>query len=64
MKIDVFGEWDFDEHPFAALGGYNQAQRVFGGEQSLGELIAGLNAAVFGRGQPAAEPAGDRAGER
>ena len=51
MKMDAFGAWDFDEHPFAALGGYDQARRVFGGEQSLERLIAGFNAAVFGQGQ-------------
>ncbi len=46
--MDAFGEWDFDGHPFTALGGYDQARRVFGGEQSLEQLITGLNAAVFG----------------
>ena len=50
-SIDAFGGWDFDEHPFAALGGYDQARRVFGGEKPLGLLIAGLNAAVFGQRQ-------------
>ena len=55
MKMDAFGAWDFDEHPFAALGGYNQARRVFGGEQSLDRLIARFNAAVFGRGQAAGD---------
>ncbi len=48
MSMEAFGDYDFDEHPFAALGGYDQARRVFGGEASLGRLIAGLNAAVFG----------------
>ncbi len=60
MNLEAFGRWDFDEHPFDALGGYDQARRVFGGEESLGRLIAGFNAAVFG-GRPAA---GGRAGER
>ena len=64
MHMDAFGGWDFDEHPFAALGGYDQARRVFGGEQSLGRLIAGLNAAIFGRRQAAGEPDSGRAGER
>ncbi len=50
-SMDAFGGWDFDEFPFAALGGYNQARRVFGGEEPLGRLIAGLNAAVFGQRQ-------------
>jgi len=64
MSMDAFGEWNFDEHPFASLGGYNQARRVFGGAQSLGDLIAGFNAAVFGQRPPPGEPGGGRAGER
>ena len=64
MHMDTFGGWDFDEHPFAALGGYDQARRVFGSEQSLGRLIAGLNAAIFGQRQTAGEPDSGRAGER
>ena len=64
MHMDTFGGWDFDEHPFAALGGYDQARRVFGSEQSLGRLIAGLNAAIFGQWQTAGEPDSGRAGER
>ena len=61
MNINTFGEWDFDEHPFAALGGYDQARRVFGGEASLDRLIAGLNASVLGRRQAAGEPGRSRA---
>ena len=49
MSIETFENYDFDEHPFNALGGYNRARRVFGGEESLGRLIAGFNIAVFGR---------------
>ncbi|MXX88401.1 MAG: restriction endonuclease subunit R [Boseongicola sp. SB0665_bin_10] len=49
MNMEAIGEWDFDEHPFAALGGYNQARRVFGGEENLDRLIADFNAMVFGR---------------
>ncbi len=49
--MNCLGTWSFDEHPFAALGGYDQAQRVFGGADALGELIAGINAAVFGQRQ-------------
>ena len=64
MEMDAFGGWDFDEHPFAALGGYDQARRVFGGEQSLGRLIAGLNAAIFGQRQTAGESDSGRAGKR
>ena len=64
MNIDAFGEWDFDEHPFAALGGYDQARRVFGGEASLDRLIAGFNASVLGRRQAAGEPKSSCAGER
>ena len=49
MNMEALGEWDFDAHPFDALGGYDRARQVFGGEDSLDRLIAGLNAAVFGR---------------
>ena len=62
-SMDVFGGWDFDEHPFAALGGYDQARRVFGGEEPLGRLIAGLNAAVFGQWQGTGEAEARRTGE-
>jgi hypothetical protein len=34
------------------LGGYDQARRVFGGEDSLARLIAGINETVFAE-QPA-----------
>ena len=65
MNLETFGAWDFDEHPFAALGGYDQARRVFGGEESLGRLIDGFNAAVFGRRPAAGGGAGaGRGGER
>ena len=64
MNMDSFGGWDFDAHPFAALGGYDQARRVFGGEGSLDRLIAGFNATVFGRRQAAGDSEGARAGER
>ena len=64
MNMNTFGEWVFDEHPFAALGGYDQARRVFGGEKSLGRLIAGLNAAVFGQRPAPDDSANARAGER
>ena len=63
MNMDTFGGWDFDAHPFAALGGYDQARRVFGGEEPLGRLIARLNAAVFGQRQAAGQAEGDRARE-
>ncbi len=46
--MTAFGDYDFDAHPFSALGGYDQARRVFGGEEPLARLIAGFNAAVFG----------------
>ena len=57
-SMDAFGGWDFDEFPFAALGGYDQARRVFGGEEPLGRLIAGLNAAVFGQRQATGQAEG------
>ncbi len=63
MNMEAFGGWDFDDHPFAALGGYDQARRVFGGEESLGRLIDGFNAAVFGQWQTTGGAEGPRAGE-
>ena len=59
MHMDTFGDYDFDEHPFTGLGGYEQARRVFGGQSALDRLIAGFNAAVFGPGGAADAPAGD-----
>ena len=52
-------DYDFDEHPFNLRGGYDQAQRVFGGTALLGRLIASFNAAVFGGGATADRPRGD-----
>ena len=63
LNMDSLGEWDFDEHPFTALGGYDEARRVFGGKQSIERLIAGFNAAVFGDVQSSDSPDGPRAGE-
>ncbi len=63
MDMEGLGAWNFDEHPFAALGGYDRARRVFGGMEALDRLIAGINAAVFG--QQASGGARDaRAGKR
>ena len=58
LSIESFGDYDFDEHPFTALGGYDQARRVFGGEESLGRLIAGFNAVVFGHADATDPPGG------
>ena len=49
MQMDTFSDYDFDEHPFTGLGGYEQARRVFGGQSALDHLISSFNAAVFGR---------------
>ncbi len=63
-SMDGIGAWTLDEHPFSTLGGYDQARRVFGGEESLGKLIAGINAAVFGsRRAGSGADEGTRAGE-
>ena len=56
MNMDAFGGWDFDEHPFSALGGYDQARRVFGGERSLDNLIASFNAVVFEQQRATGDP--------
>ena len=62
LHIKRFGGWDFDAHPFATLGGYEQARRVFGGEEALERLIVGINAALFGPEQAGKRP--EAAGER
>ena len=59
MHMDAFGDYDFDEHPFAGLGGFEQARRVFGGQPALDRLIAGFNAAVFGQAGPTDAESGD-----
>ncbi|MYB20079.1 MAG: restriction endonuclease subunit R [Holophagales bacterium] len=64
MSMEIIGAWNLDEHPFSALGGYDQAQRVFGGEDSLRRLIAGVNAAVFGRSREVGESGRLQATER
>ena len=46
-RPEPFGDYDLDEHPFDALGGYDQARRVFGGTDALAKLIASLNAQVL-----------------
>ena len=56
MNRQPFGDYDLDEHPFNVLGGYDQARRVFGGADALGEVIAGFNAQVLGAGA-ATDPA-------
>ncbi|MXW51797.1 MAG: restriction endonuclease subunit R [Gammaproteobacteria bacterium] len=53
MHLEPFGDYDLDEHPFDALGGYDQARRVFGGADVLADLIAGFNAVVLGSGAAA-----------
>ena len=59
MHMDAFGDYDFDEHPFAGLGGFEQARRVFGGQSALDRLIADFNTAVFGQAGPTNAGSGD-----
>ncbi len=59
MDMDAFGDYDFDEHPFKGLGGYDQARRVFGGQSALDSLIGGFNAVVFGQARATDAPSGD-----
>ena len=61
QTIEGFGDYDFDEHPFAGLGGYDQATRVFGGRTSLDRLLLSFNAAIFGQEGGARQPTADRA---
>ena len=52
MTIDGFWDYDLDAHPFAGLGGYDQAVRVFGGRDALELTLGSLNVAVFGEDGP------------
>ena len=47
MTIDGFWDYDLDSHPFAGLGGYDQAVRIFGGRDALDLVLGSLNVAVF-----------------
>ena len=60
MHPEPFGDYHLDEHPFDALGGYDQARRVFGGTDALGELIARFNAQVLDAGTAAGSPLGEQ----
>ena len=52
MTVDGFWDYDLDSHPFAGLGGYDQAVRVFGGRDGLELVLGSLNVAVFGDDRP------------
>ena len=52
MTIDGFWDYDLDAHPFAGLGGHDQAVRVFGGRDALELVLGSLNVAVFGDDGP------------
>ena len=56
MTMDGFRDADFDLHPFASLGGWNEAVRVFGGRDALDLLLEDFNEAIFGAGGSAARP--------
>ena len=47
MTVDGFWDYDLDAHPFAGLGGHDQAVRVFGGRDALELVLGSLNVAVF-----------------
>lgn len=47
MTIDGFWDYDFDDHPFTNMGGYDQALRMFGGAEALDILLGSLNIAIF-----------------
>ena len=44
---DEFTDGHLSFEPFNSIGGYNEAVRVFSGEDSLSALLVGLNEAVF-----------------
>lgn len=66
--LDAFESWRFDVPPLSLNGGFARARAVFGGEETLENVLASLNRAVFGdrpRGpddamsEPAASPDGE-----
>lgn len=52
--LEEFTAGHFAFHPFTLMGGVREAQRIFGGEAPLDQLLTSLNTAVF-RGE---EPSG------
>ena len=60
MTVDGFWDYDLDSHPFAGLGGYDQAVRVFGGRDALELVLGSLNVAVFDDEAPDLQNQADR----
>ena len=59
MTVDGFWDYDLDSHPFAGLGGYDQAARIFGGRDALDLVLGSLNVAVFDDNGPRLPARGD-----
>ena len=64
MTIEGFWDYDLDLHPFAGLGGYDQAVRVFGGRDALDLVLGTLNVAIFGDNGPDGPDGPERADDR
>jgi type I restriction enzyme R subunit len=62
--LDEFTAGHFAFHPFSLMGGVREAQRIFGGETPLDQLLHSLNAAVFGGKEPPSAPVGQAAREQ
>lgn len=64
MNMDSFGEWNFDDYPFSTMGGYNEAQHVFGGKESLEQLLNEFNKSVLTAPQAPEKSTDSRVEER
>jgi type I restriction enzyme R subunit len=49
-ELTLFESWRFDAAPLSMNGGFERARAVFGSEERLERVLAGMNAAVFGIG--------------
>lgn len=59
--LDGFESWRFDRPPLSMNGGFARARAVFGGEDALERMLAGMNDAVFGVGSAdRADPGANR----
>lgn len=58
-ELILFESWRFDAPPLSMNGGFERARAVFGGEDRLERVLAGMNAAVFGIDSSGTESADD-----
>lgn len=52
MTLLKFSQSEFNNHPFDGLGGYTQAERVFGGRDAIDAMVQSINAAILAEDGP------------